>query len=337
MPDDQLSGVLPDPAQVLSRHLSSENEVLRCAAIRAVAGLALAREGALPILAGALLDPDPDVRTDAMAALAPLAGPEEAPLLCRSLSGDPVREVKLAAIAGLERANDAASRDLLRALVRSRAEDLVVWEDENSDWEDWLDVQIACIRALGRRGETDALPDLLAARQDELGQEVDLPVFRACSGMGRDGIGVLFEVLEREHGLSRRRAAGVLTELDGDLLRDRAWQLLALDDAQLRELGVALLAPSDPDVASRARTDPDPTVRIAALHHADAPELFLEALRDPAPEVQAAALERVERPSSPEVFSALRDNMLAWCASAPRVLKAAAVRQLPVIAPEVAA
>ncbi|MEM9431005.1 MAG: HEAT repeat domain-containing protein [Pseudomonadota bacterium] len=336
MPDDPHSRAVPDPARVLSRHLATENEVLRSAAIRAVAGLELAREEALPILAEALLDPDPDVRTDAMAALAPLAGPEEAPLLCRSLCGDPVREVKLAAIAGLERANDAASGDLLRALVRSRAEDLVVWEDENSDWEDWLDVQIACIRALGLRGATAALPDLLAARRDELGQEVDLPVFRALSGMGRDGVGALLEVLEGEGGLSRRRAAGVLADMDSDLLRDRAWQLLALDDAHLRALGIALLAPTDPEVASRARSDPEPSVRIAALRHAAAPTLFLEALQDPSPEVQAAALERVERPASDDLRAALRDNMLAWCASAPRVLKTAAVRRLPVIAPEMA-
>ncbi|MEM9778478.1 MAG: HEAT repeat domain-containing protein, partial [Pseudomonadota bacterium] len=172
------------PSHALSPWLESQNEVLRCAAIRATSGLCEDVDMQRETLLTALMDPDPDVRTDAMEAFAPLARDGDAGTLLLSLSGDPVREVKLAAIAGLGGLQCPEASGLLRSLARSRAEDQVAWEDEDSDWEDWLDIQIAAIKALGQMGDASAIPDLLAARDDEYGQTLDVQVFEALSLMG---------------------------------------------------------------------------------------------------------------------------------------------------------
>ena len=60
------------------------------------------------------MDPDPDLRADAMAALVRCARPEDAPAIRRSLAGDPVGEVKVAAVQALARLKDGGSVPLLR-------------------------------------------------------------------------------------------------------------------------------------------------------------------------------------------------------------------------------
>jgi hypothetical protein len=115
-------------------------------------------------LLATLEDQDPNLRTDAMTALELIAPPEDAPAILRSLTGDPVREMKLFALHALTRLGpDAAALAHIRALVLTRCEDDVAWEDDGAVWENWLDIQIAAIDALGRMGAAQAIPDLLAA------------------------------------------------------------------------------------------------------------------------------------------------------------------------------
>ena len=109
-----------DPAEAIAPHLSAPEDVIRCAAARALG--ALGGENAAAPLVEALMDPDPDLRTDAMTALVRCARPEDAAVIRRSLEGDPVAEVKVAAIQALARLKDASSVGLLRALARSRGE-----------------------------------------------------------------------------------------------------------------------------------------------------------------------------------------------------------------------
>ena len=121
-----------DPAEAIAPYLAAPEDVIRCAAARALG--ALGGENAAAPLIEALMDPDPDLRTDAMTALVRCARLEDAAVIRRPLEGDPVADVKVAAIQALARLKDASSIGLLRALARSRCEEEFAWEEPESAW-----------------------------------------------------------------------------------------------------------------------------------------------------------------------------------------------------------
>ncbi|MEM1078204.1 MAG: hypothetical protein AAGI09_06720 [Pseudomonadota bacterium] len=335
MRDLPMAPMPAETAATLATHIHSENEIIRSAAIKALAGLGVAPALSLPLLTEALMDPDPDVRTDAMDALSRSALPEHGKQLILSLEGDPVREVKRAALSGLARLRDTSALDLIRALTLSRSEDRVAWEDENSDWEDWLDIQIAAIDALGEMRATDAIDDLMAARDDELGQTLDIPVFDALAKMGPEGIVWLLAILETESGPARRRALAKLCQLDPAALVPHLDQLIESPDAQLRAHVVGQMDPDDTRLARLTAEDPTPAVRIAALKRAasEHPELALAALQDDTPEVQAIALDHLPATLPPDLAESLVANMLAWIERGTPALVRAVARHLPLRAP----
>ena len=318
------------------RYLQSGNDVLRSAAIRALPAFIEDPEVLRAQLGDALLDPDPDVRSDAMEAFANIADHTDAPFLRRSLEGDPVLEVKLAAIDGLTRLKDRNAVELLRALVLSPDEDRVAWEDEASDWEDWLDVQVAAIRALGYLNVAEAIDDMMAARDDEFGQTLDNPVFDALAQMGETGVDWLLAIVKTEGGLAGQRAMDVLTRMSPDTFAGYPDILLEAQDARIRALATRVLPPDHPSLEVMVLTDPDEEVRIAALTHAAVlrPDLPQRALADRAPRVQAAALDLLTPPEDEGLRTAIADNMLAWLKQAPPVLMRAAAKRLPDIAPD---
>ncbi len=132
---------LLDAAAVIARHLQSEDAVTRCLAAKALGHIG--SDDAADALVAALMDPDPDVRADAMEALVTCARPQDAAHIRRSLIGDPVQEVKVAALRALAGLGDRDSIALIRRLALDRAEDTVSWEDAAGMWDDWLVVQIA--------------------------------------------------------------------------------------------------------------------------------------------------------------------------------------------------
>lgn len=319
----------------LDRFLTSENEVIRSAAVRALPALSPDGAGLRRTLTALLLDPDADVRADAMERLAAVAEHGDGEALLRSLEGDPVREVKLAAISGLSRFRDDRAVELLRALALSRCEDRVAWEDEDSDWEDWLDIQIAAIEALGALGETAAIDDLLAARDDEFGQTLDTAVFRALGGMGQEGARWLLAIINVEGGIAAERALDVLATFSRDALVPYLEPLLAAPDARVRGLAAAFADATDPLLRAMATEDPDPSVRIAALKAmaGAVPDVAVAALGDTDETVQAAALEGLTPEAVPGLVEALEENILAWLATAPPALRRAAAIKAPEFAP----
>lgn len=324
--DGMVSAILP--------FLNCENEVVRSAAVRA-----LGVQSGSPDIRGALLgllrDEDPDVRSDAIEALMPLAQPEDADAILASLTGDPVREVKLAAISILARLNDRGSVDLLRAFVLDKCEDRVAWEDDLGDWDDWLDVQIAAIDALGAMEAEDAIEDMLAAQDDEMGQTLDVPVFRALSKMGREGVVWLLATIQTAPGLSRKRAAEAVALTNPDVLTDFRDELVSSDDPSLRILVLPLLSENDADAATLTQDDPSDVVRIAGLRNfAECrPEWVLNALLDESENVRAEALGLLALPVDEEIHEVVVDNCLAWSNTAGPALAIATVALLPRLAP----
>jgi len=90
-------------------------------------------------------------------------------------------------------------------------------------------------------------------------------------------------------------AWNAVVEIDGSLPYPTAKQLVASSDPAVRAVGVRFLVstPEEAEVSRRARSDPAPEVRAAAVHAllaahgADALEVGFAALFDPAPSVRA--------------------------------------------------
>lgn len=325
-----------DPVPALLHHLNNDNDVLRTGAVRAISASAPGDERVRIALLDALLDQDPDVRSDAMEELASFARLEDAEILRKSLLGDPVREVKLAAISLLCNLGDVASIPVFRTLVASRDEDNVNWEFETGTWDEWLDIQVACIEALGQLKAEDAIEDILAARDDELGQNLDMPVFRALANMGNEGAVWLLSVAKTESGLARKRALEVLATTGDDALRDHVDFLFDDKMPEVRRLVLPLLDPTGERAAHLALGDSDAGVRRDALIRfaPDCPELAVTAVTDVNENVQAVALDYLQQPLDEKFGETLLANMNLWMDKAGPHLASASARNWLRLSPE---
>ena len=313
--------------EAITRYLREGDEVMRCAAAKALG--ALADRGAAPALIEALLDEDPDVRTDAMEALVTCAGPGDAGALLRSLEGDPVKEVKIFAIKALARLDDPTAFPLIRRLARDRTEDAVAWEDDAGMWDDWLDVQITAIEALGAMQASEAIDDLLEARTDEMGQELDDVIFPAFARIEDGGMSALLGFLRDRDPRVRERAVKAIGKARPETIvpmRD-----ILLNDAHpaIRKLAIPVVDADSRMAADLVRRDPDASVREAAIaRFASArPDLVNDALRDPDESVRATALENLT--TVPDETGDLAANLQAWMGMAGASLAAQAADILP--------
>ena len=318
---------MTEPSAIISSCLQAPEEPIRCAAARALG--ALGDENAAPALVQALLDPDPDVRADAMGALVRCARPEDAPAVRRSLEGDPVGDVKTAAVRTLARLGDAASTPLLRALARDRCEPEVAWEE--GSWDDWLDVQVAAITALGDMGAEAAVEDLIRAREDEAAQELDPVVFAALAKIPGRGIAALLDFLEEGDAQVRQRALLSLSRAGGDRLAPLRERLIGDPSPGVRRLAVDRLDAGDPALPDLVRTDAAGAVRAAALTRVAParPDVCRAALADPDPGVRAVAVEALAGRVRPGDGPALASRLETWLREGDARLAAVCAAALP--------
>ncbi len=318
---------MTDPVRIISPHLKAPEEPIRCAAARALG--ALGDEDAAPALVDALLDPDPDVRADAMAALVRCARPQDAPAIRRSLQGDPAGEVKTAAVRTLGRLKDAASTELLRALARDRCGSEVAWEE--GSWDDWLDVQVAAITALGDMGAESAVDDLIRARADEGGQELDHVVFAALAKMPGRGVAALLDFLKDGNGRVRERALAALSRAGRDRLAPLRDRLVADPSPGVRRLAAECLYAGDAALSALVLKDPEASVRAIAVGRvaSGAPDLGRAALADPDPHVRATALEGLAPHLSSADEPSIAAKLTAWLGESDPRLAAACASTLP--------
>ena len=321
-----------DPARTIIPLLRVPQDTVRCAAARALAALGV--ESAAGALAGVLMDPDPDLRADAMAALAACARPEDAPAIRRSLAGDPVAEVKSAAIRALARLGDMSSVPLLRALALDRCEAQVAWEDPGGGWDDWLDVQVQAIEALGAMGVEAAVDDLLEARGDEMGQDLDHVVFTALSRMPVRGTRTLHGFLEHADAHVRERALDALAAAGREAVTPLRESLVRDPSPRVRRLAIGCFDEDDETLAALARNDPAASVRTAAIARTapGRPEIGLSALRDPDENVRAVALETLAGRPGCANEPDLATNVEAWVRTAGTSLATVCAAVLPGLA-----
>ena len=318
---------MTDPARAISPYLRAPEEPIRCAAARALG--TLGDENAAPALVQALVDPDPDVRVDAMTALVRCARREDAPAIRRSLEGDPVGEVKTAAVRTLGRLKDEAAAALLRALARDRCESEVAWEE--GSWDDWLDVQVAAIQALGDMGAESAVDDLIRARADEGGQDLDHVVFAALAKLPGRGVAALLDFLKDGDAQVRRRALAALPHAGRNRLAPLRDRLVHDPSPGVRRIAVDCLDAGDAALANLALKDTDASVRAAALLRvaASRPDVGRAALAAPEPEVRAAALEAPGAHAALAGEPGLAAKLQTWLRDPDARLAAASAAALP--------
>ncbi len=272
----------------------SEYEVIRLRAIQALAAIGA---GDAPALVGALQDEDEDVRQDAAQALGDLGVYQAAPHLLENLIHDPCGEVKLACVNALAALQYKEAAPYLRSLVTGRGEQFT-WDEDalyQDEWDDWLDIQIAAIGALGQMGDAAAIEPIVIAVMDEDGQALaDV----ACQALGRIGAPSVPTLGVFARSASRRLRHCALRTLAG-VGGTEAWAILRVAladaDAQIRLLAYQALMPQDPDLVAQALTDPAEDIRIAALNHSgfSEPELLDRMMRDPGAKVQLALIGRL--------------------------------------------
>ncbi len=284
--------------QALSTILREGVDIHRCAAAQALGEIGDAE--AVDTLIEALLDEDEDVRTDAAEALLAIGDKKAAPQLLENLIGDPCFEVKMAAVQALTKmGHQDAVLWIKRLLVQHHEE--INWDLEEfyqDGWDSWVDLQVEAIKSLSAMGVEDAVPEIVTAIEDELGQDLTEVAFDCLGQLGKPGIEALIQFLEDPESRRRRRAVFVLAGLP-DADAQEAVQAAIKDSAKDVRLSV-IRALTENEAADNTLAlflaDPDAEVRTLAVLSigAGSAARLLDLLEDPSPQVQAAALSKLK-------------------------------------------
>jgi len=344
-PQDKEKAPVSQPAldevcRALNGILSDGIDVHRCLAARA-SGRIAAPASVQPLIA-ALLDEDEDVRTDAAEALLELADPRAGQQLFENLLGDPCTEVKLAAIGTLAKLQDKKIIPWLQRMVRGRDEE-IVWDEEEfyaSGWDDWVDIQIKAVNALAELNAGEAVPDIVAAMQDENAQDMSETAFKALVRMGRPGIEALARFLDEDSSRLRRRAAASLAASDAGEAAEPLARAFADPSPEVRCAAMVSLAARVPkdDRLAELLEDPDVSVRAEAVRLCGPqhPGRLTAMIDDASESVQVAVLTALAGMENFSADKALVSALREILEQGPGKITAASARALANVAPQAA-
>ncbi len=285
-----------EATSLFSDYAKSDYDVIRLRAIQALTAIGASNS---PALVEALLDDDEDVRQDAAQALGALGVTEAAPQLLENLIHDPCGEVKLACVTALAQLNAKDATPYLRTLVTGRGEDITWDEDElhQDEWDDWLDTQIAAIKALGRMGDAAAIEPIVMALMDEDGQELGDVACEALGQIGTPSVPTLGVFAQSSNRRLRHRALRTLASIGGPEAEAILRKATTDKDGAVRLIAYEALMPNDPALVEQALTDAVEDIRIAALNQSglSEPELLDRMMRDPGAKVKLALIDRLDR------------------------------------------
>lgn len=316
----QRSQTMPDIGahQLFAKLAQSEFEVVRLGAVQALRDTGGASQA--DVLIAALMDEDEDVRQDAAQALGILGIVRAIPQLLDNLQNDPDGDVKLACVISLGQLGAARAVAPLRALTGGR-EGGIIWDETEffqSGWDDWLDVQIAAITALGQLRDKGAIEPIKRALSDPNGQELAPVATAALAMIGKASLPTLGAMLQSPHRRVRFHAVGAITRIGGNAAEGLLLEALNDRDGETRLLAYkTLLGPTpDADLLIRAMEDPDPHIRVMAFGklRLEDRELLDRILNDPAPEVQLAMIGRLDLSTTATDTDDLRFRVLDFFA-----------------------
>lgn len=276
----------------------------QCLAISALASWATS--DGRDVLIEATRFEDPDVRVDALEALAALGADDLGETFLWSLTNDPVGDAKVAALRGLGPQDAQAAEALLRSLLKGRSDEEVAWEDDTSDWDDWLDVQKEAIHAVGRLKLETAVGDLSAAANDEFGQDLWPDVLEAQALLGRSGLLAIIEIGQNPSARLRTRTAKSLVQANDPIAGEALLALARDTDPDVRlAASEALFARGEALPSDLLMQDPDARIRHFVVTKADdLTTKFIAdaALNDKAEDVRLGALSRLRSTELTEGF-----------------------------------
>ncbi|WP_315982551.1 HEAT repeat domain-containing protein [Aliamphritea spongicola] len=199
--------------QVLNHLLTQGDEADRCYAAKA-AGQSGAHNS-LQALLDNLYHEDIDVCVDAAEALGNLKPTTDTEDLISRLIAvveqHPEGDAKAAAANALARLDQPAA---LAALL-SWAKGNPTANDFVEEWDDWWDIQLNAINALGRLGHSDAVPVLLNVLEEEP-LDIEADILRALSCCGEPGISAVIELSRSNQPRIVRRSMNALGQCDCD-------------------------------------------------------------------------------------------------------------------------
>ena len=322
----------------LTEILETGIDVHRCAAARALGSINLPQSS--DVLVRALLDEDPDVRVDAAIALGQIADPSTAEKLMDNLIGDPDADVKKVVLKALVAMRHEPVVKYLRLLAVSRAEEHVAWDENEyfqSGWDDWVDIQLLAVEGLSAFALEDTVSEINTVLNDEEGQDISEPCFRALSRMGETGAGALIDHFAIGNNRMRRRIARIVLESDNTHLDALKAGMIEDSSAVIREIALRSLDVSD-DRLKPLFSDENDTVRAAVVTHAGAQNvpLLWDMIKDPTDAVRAEVFKVIA--ASPKQF---RDKELAKAvqeaiAGEPKAAKQAALALVALRGPKAA-
>ncbi|MHA1538581.1 MAG: HEAT repeat domain-containing protein [Alphaproteobacteria bacterium] len=326
--------------ETLVRVLGEGVDVHRC-----LAAQALGRGGdgqAVEPLIAALVDEDEDVRSDAAEALVLLGDERAVKPLLENLLGDPCSEVKLAALDIIALFRPREALPVLRSLVGERTTD-IVWDEEeiyHSEWDSWADLQPKAIAALAAYGDLQAVPLIVAALEDEDGQDLRGVAFAALAALGEEGIEALAGFVDSPDERTRVRAAGRIASLTGPISERAIARAFEDDSPEVVLAAAAALAgrdPRDPRLTPLL-DDPRPGIRAEMVRlcggaHAERIESWLA---DETAAVRTAALKLIaDQPKSIDRAAAI-DWVRANLEGTPLGVVSAAGEALAALSPKAA-
>lgn len=181
------------------------DEVDRCYAIRSLASLQ--STGSREILEKCLLDEDIDVCVDAATALGELGDERASGKLIESLINDPDGDIKTACVAALAALQSPDAVSLLLQIAEERPKDIVFNTEE---WDVWWDMQLESIKALGNMRQVEAVPVLQRVLEQDDCLDIENEIFTTLAKIGGEGDTLLLSMLENGQPRSRRRIAKAL-------------------------------------------------------------------------------------------------------------------------------
>lgn len=288
--------------EALINQLDNGDEVDRCYAAQALGRFRDPR--ALEPLYRHLQDEDLDVCIDTATALGHMGSEDAVQGLIDALLYHAEPDVKQAAIGGLSHCGgDLAAKTLLRLL--DRPEEMQISQTEG--WDDWWDIQLQAVKALGDCGVTAAVQPLAALLDSDAGQDIESEILNALIQIGQPGVAALAERVDSAQPRQLRRIAMALVQAKST----DAYQLLS-----------KLLVNSDPDVRIAAAGS------VAAGTAPDRLQTLIGLLGDTSTQVQIAALKGLETlqpqlsegPSDEQLWPLLDSSDNRLCCAALRML-----------------